>query len=46
MNMNILAKQSLEAAMKITGTNGTDKHTQEVAFKLACAMAAKEVAGR
>lgn len=46
MNMNTLVKQSMEAAMKITGTDGKDKHTQEVAFKLACAAMAQEVASR
>ena len=44
MNMDTLAKQSIEAAMLITGTNGEDKETQEIAFKLACAMMAKEAA--
>lgn len=44
MSMDILAKQSIEAAMLITGTNGKDQETQEIAFKLACAMMAEEVA--
>lgn len=44
MNMNTLAKQALEAAMKITGTDGRDEHTQAVAFKLACAIAAQNAA--
>lgn len=42
MNMDILAKQSIEAAMEITGTDGKDKETQEIAFKLACAIMAEE----
>ena len=42
MNMQILAKQTLEAAMIITGTDGKDAETQEIAFKLACAAMAKE----
>lgn len=46
MNMNELAKQSLEAAKKITGTDGKDHHTQEIAFKLACAAMAEEMASR
>lgn len=46
MNMNELAKQSLEAAMEITGTDGKDQHTQEIAFKLACAAMAEEMANR
>ena len=41
MSIDILAKQSLEAAMSITGTDGKDEHTQEIAFMLACAMAAE-----
>ncbi len=44
MNMDTLAKQSIEAAMLITGTDGKDKETQEIAFKLACAMMAEEAA--
>lgn len=43
MNMDTLARQSLCAARKITGTDGTDTHTQEIAFKLACAAMAKEL---
>lgn len=46
MNMDTLAKQSLEAAMEITGTDGKDTHTKEIAFKLACAAMAQEVASR
>lgn len=45
MNMDILAKQSLEAAMSITGTDGKDQHTQEIAFELACAVMASNLAG-
>ena len=41
MNMDTLAKQAIEAAMEITGTDGKDKETQEIAFKLACAIAAE-----
>lgn len=44
MNMNTLTRQALEAAMKITGTNGKDEHTHEIAFKLACAAMAEELA--
>lgn len=44
MNMDILAKQSIEAAMKITGKDGKDKETKEIAFKLACAIMAEEKA--
>ncbi len=43
MNMQVLAKQTLEAAMIITGTNGKDDETQEIAFKLACAVMAEEM---
>lgn len=43
MNMDTLVKQSLEAAMKITGADSQDQHTQEVAFKLACAAMAEEL---
>ena len=46
MNMDMLVKQSIEAAMKITGTDGKDEYTQEIAFKLACAMMAEEIASR
>jgi len=46
MNMNLLAKQSLDAAMEITGTDGKDQHTQEIAFKLACAAMDEEMANR
>lgn len=42
MTLEILAKHCLEAAMEITGTDGRDNHTQEVAFKLACAEVAHE----
>ncbi len=44
MNMDTLAKQSLEAAMLITGTDGKDEHTQEIAFKLACMAASSDAA--
>ncbi len=46
MTMDILAKQALEAAKAITGTDGKDQHTQDIAFKLACATMAKEKANR
>ena len=46
MSMNELARQSLEAAISITGTDGKDEHTQEIAFMLACAAAAEEKASR
>jgi len=42
MNMNELVKQSIEAAMKITGKCANDTETQEIAFKLSCAIMAKE----
>lgn len=42
MNMNELVKQSIEAAMKITGKCANDTETQEIAFKLSCAAMAKE----
>lgn len=41
MNMEILVKQSLEAASKITGKDAQDAHTQNVAFMLACAAMAE-----
>ena len=41
MNMNELAKQTMEAAMNITGKDFNDAETKEVAFKLACAAMAK-----
>ena len=41
MNMNTLAKQAMEQAMQITGKDVNDKETQEIAFKLACAIAAQ-----
>ena len=46
MNMNQLAAQSLETASKLTNKPITDKETQEIAFKLACAMVAEELAAR
>ena len=46
MTIEILAKQALEAAMVITGTDGRDAHTMEIAHKLACAIAAEEMAAR
>jgi len=42
MNMNELAKNVLQAAMAITGTDGKDEHTQKIAFMLACAEMASE----
>ena len=42
MNMNELVKQSIEAAMQITGKCANDTETQEIAFKLSCAAMAKE----
>ena len=42
MSMDILVKQTLEAASKITGKGFEDKETQNIAFKLACAAMAKE----
>ena len=42
MNMETLVKQALEAAIEITGANSNDKETQEIAFKLSCAMMARE----
>ena len=44
MNMNELVKQSIEAAMKITGKDASNAETQEIAFKLSCAMMAHEYA--
>jgi hypothetical protein len=46
MNLNTLTKQALEAASNITGKGFEDKETQEVAFKLACAMMAEEMAAK
>lgn len=46
MNMDKFAKQALEAAIRITDKPATDTETQEVAFKLACAMMATELAAR
>ena len=45
MNISIFAKQALITAMSITGTDGSDSHTQKIAFKLACLAMAKEMAG-
>lgn len=42
MNMNELAKIALEAAMSITGTDGKDEHTQNIAFMFACQAMAEE----
>ena len=42
MNMDTLARLSLEAAKEITGTGGKDAHTQDVAYKLACLSMAEE----
>jgi hypothetical protein len=44
MNMDKFTKQALEAAEQITGKPMTDTETQEIAFKLACAMMAEEAA--
>ena len=44
MNMDILVKQSVEAAISITGKPATDKETQQVAFQLACAAMAEQAA--
>lgn len=44
MNIDKFTKQALEAAEKITGKPIADTETQEVAFKLACAMMAEEAA--
>ena len=41
MDMNTLAAQALEQAMRITGKPASDKETQRVAFHLACAVAAQ-----
>ncbi|MEI8659405.1 hypothetical protein [Vibrio sp. Hal054] len=46
MTLDLLAKQSLEAAMSITGADAKDPHTQNVAFDLACVAMAEEVAKR
>ena len=46
MNMDTLVKQSIEAAIKITGKTESDKETQAIAFKLACAVMAQEVSTR
>lgn len=46
MNMDKFTKQALESAEKLTGKPMTDIETQEVAFKLACAMMAEELAAR
>lgn len=46
MNMDKFAKQSIEAAMLITGTDGKDQETQDIAFKIACAAMAKELASK
>ena len=41
MDMDQLVKQTMEAAMLITGKDVNDKETQEIAFKIACAAMAK-----
>lgn len=41
MNMKTLTKLALNEAKRITGKDAFDKHTQEVAFKLACAVMAQ-----
>ena len=46
MNLDKFTKQALEAAEKVTGKPMTDVETQEIAFKLACAMMAEELAAR
>jgi hypothetical protein len=42
--MDTLAKNALDQAKSLTGTDGTDEHTQKIAFKLACAVAAQMTA--
>jgi len=42
MNMDILVKQSIEAAISITGKDGKDQETQAIAFKMACVIMAEE----
>lgn len=42
MNMDKLAALALEQAISITGESKHSKHTQEVAFKLACMAMAEE----
>lgn len=44
MDMNKFAEQSMLAAKKVTGTDGKDTETQEIAFKIACMMMAQEMA--
>ena len=44
MNINTLVEQALESAKIITGTDGKDKETQEIAFKLSCLAMAEEKA--
>lgn len=44
MNFDIFTKQALQAASKITGKGANDKETQDIAFKLACAMMAEGAA--
>ncbi len=44
MNFDTFTKQALQAASSITGKGFDDKETQDIAFKLACAMMAEEAA--
>ena len=44
MEMDTLVKQSLEAAISITGKDKNDEETQKIAFKLACAVMAQQAA--
>ena len=46
MNFDKFTKQALQAAASITGKNFKDKETQDIAFKLACAMMAGELAAK
>jgi hypothetical protein len=46
MNFDIFVQQALTAAEEITKKPATDEETQNIAFKLACAMMAEEVAAR
>ena len=46
MNFDLFVKQALKAAEEITNKPATDEETQNIAFKLACAMMAGEAAAK
>lgn len=46
MDFDTFVKQALETAEGITNKPATDEETQNIAFKLACAMMAEEAASK